>query len=282
MKLLRFGEAGSEKPGLLDSEGTIRDLSSHVEDIAGATLSIESLKRINQIDPSTLPAVEQEIRIGPSVGDVRNFVGVGLNYVDHAKESNFPIPKEPVLFSKAPSCIIGPNDDVMLPMNSEKTDWEVEIVIVIGASISCIDEASALQAVAGYTLCNDVSERAMQHEGTGQWVKGKGCPTFGPLGPWVVTQDECQDAQQLDMYLDVNGTRMQTGNTSNMIFSIPFLVSYVSHYMRLEPGDIITTGTPAGVGMGMDPPLYLKAGDEMKLGIEGLGEQHQSVVSWQC
>lgn len=281
MKLLRFGEAGMEKPGLLDQAGNIRDLSGHIDDIAGEYLSTQSLEKLRQVASDDLPIVAPGTRLGACIGQVKSFICVGLNYTDHAKESNLPIPEEPVLFSKTPSCIVGPNDDVMLPKKSETCDWEVELAIVIGQSVSCVEESEALDAIAGYVICNDVSDRAMQFEGTGQWVKGKSCPTFGPLGPWLVTRDEISDVQQLDMYLDVNGERMQTGNTSKMIFSVAFLVSYISRYMRLEPGYIITTGTPPGVGLGFKPPRYLSAGDRMKLGITGLGEQEQLVIPWQ-
>ncbi len=273
MKLVRYGEAGQERPGLLDADGGIRDLSAHVDDIGRETLLPASLARLAALDPASLPAVDQGVRLGACVGGVRNFMAVGLNFSDHARESGFAIPEEPVLFCKAPSCLCGPDDDIILPPGSQKTDWEVELVIVIGDYISRISAEKALDAVAGYALCNDVSERAMQHEGTGQWVKGKGCPTFGPLGPWLATPDEIPDVMQLDMYLDVNGERMQTGSTKTMIFDIPYIVAYVSDFMALEPGDLITTGTPPGVGMGMDPQRYLKDGDSVELGVSLLGKR---------
>ena len=279
MKLVRFGKAGKEKPGLIDAEGKLRDLSEVVTDIAGDNLSTKMLNRIRKIKPDTLPLVRGAPRLGACVGRVGNFIAVGLNYADHAAESNMPIPKEPILFNKAPSCIVGPNDDVEIPKGSKKTDWEVELAIVIGTRASYVSEADALSHVAGYCLCNDVSERAYQLEGTGQWVKGKGCPTFGPLGPWLVTTDEIKDPQKLGMWLDVNGERMQTGSTSTMIFGVKHLVSYISQFMILDPGDVITTGTPPGVGMGKKPSRFLQAGDTVSLGIDGLGQQAQRVVA---
>ncbi|WP_184718794.1 fumarylacetoacetate hydrolase family protein [Caulobacter sp.] len=281
MKLLRYGPKGSEKPGLLDAQGQIRDLSGHVADITGAQLSPASLKALAAIDPATLPVVEGSPRYGVPVNGVSKFIAVGLNFADHAAESNLPIPEEPVLFTKAVSCLTGPNDNVMIPRGSEKTDWEVELGVVIGSRASYVTEAEALDHVAGYVLINDVSERAFQIERGGTWDKGKGCDTFGPVGPWLVTSDEVGDPQNLGMWLDVNGDRKQDGSSKTMIFPISKLVSYISEFMTLEPGDLITTGTPPGVGMGQKPsPVYLKAGDEIRLGIEKLGEQRQIVVAW--
>ena len=281
MKLLRYGPKGSEKPGLLDADGKIRDLSAHVSDITGAQLSPASLNTLASIDPATLPLVEGAPRYGCPVAGVSKFIAVGLNFADHAAESNLPIPEEPVIFTKAVSCIQGPNDPVMLPKGSLKTDWEVELGVVIGSRARYVTEAEALGYVAGYVLINDVSERAFQIERGGTWDKGKGCDTFGPIGPWLVTSDEVGDPQNLGMWLEVNGQRKQDGSSKTMIFPISKLVSYISEFMTLEPGDLITTGTPPGVGMGQKPePVYLKAGDEMRLGIEKLGEQRQLVVSW--
>jgi 2,4-diketo-3-deoxy-L-fuconate hydrolase len=276
MKLVRFGERGRERPGMIDAEGGMRDLSSMIADLAGENLSQASLRRIAAADLSKLPRVEN-VRLGAPVGNVRNFIAVGLNYADHAAEAGAPIPTEPILFNKAPSCIVGPNDPVLIPRGSLKTDWEVELAIVIGATASCVNERDAAEAIAGYTVCHDVSERAFQLERGGQWMKGKGCPTFGPLGPWLVTPDEAGDVQNLSLWLDVNGERMQTGSTARMIFKVPFLVSYISQYMQLEPGDVITTGTPPGVGMGKKPPRYLRPGERVTLGIERLGTQSQCV-----
>ncbi len=281
MKLVRYGAAGHEKPGLIDSSGQIRDISGVVPDITGSTLSPDSLARLRQVDPNTLPTVPSGQRLGPCVGQVRNFIAIGLNYADHAAETGAPIPAEPIIFNKAPSCIVGPNDDVILPRGSQKTDWEVELAIVIGRRASYVGANEALDYVAGYCVCNDVSEREYQIERGGTWTKGKGCPTFGPLGPWLVTKDEVADPQNLSMWLDVNGERMQTGSTKTMIFNVAKIVSYVSHFMFLEPGDVITTGTPPGVGMGMKPPRYLKAGDVVTLGIESLGEQRQEVLAFE-
>jgi 2-keto-4-pentenoate hydratase/2-oxohepta-3-ene-1,7-dioic acid hydratase in catechol pathway len=280
MKLVRFGKVGSEKPGLVDADGQIRDLSSVVPDIAGPALSRQKLRELAGVNPASLPKVDAGVRLAPCVGNVGNFIAVGLNFADHAAETGADIPKEPILFNKARSCIVGPNDDVMIPRGSEKTDWEVELAIVIGESASYVSEADAMSVVAGFCVCNDVSERAYQIERGGQWMKGKGCPTFGPLGPWLVTPDEVGDVQNLGMWLDVNGKRMQNGSTKTMIFDVKHLVSYISQFMRLEPGDVITTGTPPGVGLGMKPPVFLKAGDVMTLGIEKLGEQRQQVVAY--
>ncbi|MCX5479366.1 fumarylacetoacetate hydrolase family protein [Kaistia geumhonensis] len=280
MKLLRFGAASAEKPGLLDKDGTIRDLSGVVSDITPETLKNGAIAKIAAIDPATLPAVEAGVRLGPIVNGVRNFIAVGLNYVDHAHETGSPIPSEPILFNKAPNCIVGPNDTVIIPKNSQKTDWEVELAIVIGKTASYISEAEAIDHIAGYAVCHDVSERHFQTERGGQWMKGKGSPTFGPLGPWLVTPDEVADVQNLDMFLDLNGTRVQTGNTKTMIFGVAHLVSYISQFLQLDPGDVITTGTPPGVGMGMKPPKFLKDGDQVRLGIAGLGEQQQTFRAW--
>ena len=281
MKLLRFGPKGREKPGILDKSGVIRDLSSVVSDISAETLAAGALAKIRKVKPESLPAVRKGARIGPCVTGVRNFIAIGLNYADHAAETGATIPKEPIIFNKAPNCIVGPNDDVMIPKGSQKTDWEVELAVVIGRGGSYISEKDALGAIAGYALCNDVSEREFQIERGGQWTKGKGCPTFGPLGPWLVTRDEIKDVQNLDMFLDVDGKRMQTGNTRTMVFGVATLVSYVSQFMRLDPGDLITTGTPPGVGMGMKPkPVYLKGGETIHLGIAGLGEQTQTVAKY--
>jgi 2,4-diketo-3-deoxy-L-fuconate hydrolase len=280
MKLVRYGHSGKEKPGLIDGAGRIRALGDIIADIGGDTLSPKVLGRLAKIKPDALPLVRGTPRLGACVADVGNFIAVGLNYADHAAETGAPIPKEPILFNKAPSCIVGPNDDVVIPKSSEKTDWEVELAIVIGSHASYVAENEALDYVAGYCLCHDVSEREFQIERSGQWMKGKGCPTFGPIGPWLVTKDEIADVQKLDMWLDVNGARMQKGSTATMIFTVKKLVSYISHFMILEPGDVITTGTPPGVGMGMKPPRFLKAGDTVSLGIEGLGQQAQRVVAW--
>jgi len=280
MKLLRYGPAGHEKPGLLDASGAIRDLSGQIADITPAQLSSQAIKDLRAIDPQSLPKIDGPQRYGAPVSGTRKFLAIGLNYADHAAESKMPIPPEPILFTKATSCIQGPNDDVMLPRDSVKSDWEVELGVVIGRTARYVEEAEALSYVAGYLTINDLSEREFQLERGTQWDKGKGCDTFGPIGPWLVTSDEVGDPQNLDLWLDVNGRRMQTGNTRTMIFSVANLVSYISRFMTLEPGDIITTGTPPGVGLGMKPPVYLKAGDVIRLGIEKLGEQQQRVVSW--
>jgi 2-keto-4-pentenoate hydratase/2-oxohepta-3-ene-1,7-dioic acid hydratase in catechol pathway len=280
MKLVRFGSPGAEKPGLVDAQGAIRDLSGHVKDITGDTLSPASLDKLRKLDPATLPAAPKGVRLGSPVGNVGNFIAVGLNYIDHAKETGSPIPKEPVLFNKLPNCIVGPNDDVMIPKGSTKRDYEVEIAFVIGTRARYVDEKNALAHIAGYCICNDVSERAFQSERGGQWMKGKSAETFGPLGPWLVTTDEIKNVQNLTMSLDVNGQRRQTGNTETMIFSIAHALHYISQFMVLEPGDVVTTGTPPGVALGMKPPVWLKAGDVMKLSIQGLGEQQSKVVAF--
>ncbi len=278
MKLVRYGEPGREKPGVLDEAGLIRDLSTIVPDIAGATLTPASLDRLRQVAVGSLPLVEGRPRLGPCVGTVGKFVCVGLNYSDHARETGMPIPTEPILFMKATSAITGPDDGILIPRGSTKTDWEVELGVVIGAPAKYVTEANALSHVAGYCVVNDLSERAFQLEGTGQWVKGKSADTFGPIGPWLVTADEVDDPQNLDLWLDVDGRRYQQGNTRTMVFGVAHLVSYISRFMSLQPGDIISTGTPPGVGLGLKPPVYLRAGQEVRLGIGGLGEQRQTVM----
>jgi ureidoglycolate lyase len=280
MKLLRYGPKGQEKPGLLDAEGQIRDLSKVVDDITGATLTEASLAKLRAVDVATLPVVDGNPRIGPCVGRIGKFVCIGLNYADHAAESNLPVPTEPVIFNKWTSAICGPNDDIEIPRNSVKTDWEVELGVVIGKEAKYVDEASALDYVAGYCVINDVSEREWQLEHGTQWDKGKGFDTFGPVGPWVVTKDEVADPQKLDLWLEVDGKRYQNGNTKTMVFTVAQLVAYLSKVMSLQPGDVISTGTPPGVGMGVKPnAVYLKAGQTMKLGIQGLGEQTQKTVA---
>lgn len=280
MRLLRYGPMGQEKPGLLDSTGNIRDLSDYLADIDADALAPDALGALRKIDPSTLPRVPEGQRYGPPVRGTRQFVAVGLNYSDHAAESSMAIPVEPILFTKGVSCIQGPDDDVRKPRNAIKLDWEVELGIVIGTRASYVSEAEAADYVAGYVVCDDVSERHFQLERSGSWDKGKGCETFGPVGPWLVTKDEVGDVQALDMWLDVNSRRMQTGNTSTMIFGCARLVSYISEFMVLLPGDIITTGTPPGVGMGMKPPVFLNEGDIVELGIEKLGSQRHQIVGW--
>jgi 2-keto-4-pentenoate hydratase/2-oxohepta-3-ene-1,7-dioic acid hydratase in catechol pathway len=281
MKLLRYGPAGREKPGLLDADGKIRDLSGQIADVDGQALSSETLGRLAKLDPATLPIVDGSPRLGCPVGSVSKFVAVGLNYADHAAEANMPLPSEPIIFFKATSCIVGPNDDVILPPGSTKGDWEIELGIVIGCTARYVEEREALDYIAGYCLVNDVSEREYQLERGGTWDKGKGFDTFGPVGPVLVTADELRSPQSLEMWLDVNDQRMQTGSTKTMIFGVATLVSYISRIMTLFPGDIITTGTPPGVGMGKKPaPIYLKPGDVMTLGIEGLGTQRQHVRAW--
>jgi 2-keto-4-pentenoate hydratase/2-oxohepta-3-ene-1,7-dioic acid hydratase in catechol pathway len=278
MKLVRFGAPGAEKPGLVDGDGVVRDLSAHVKDITGDVLGRTGLEKLRKIDVKSLPAAPKGVRLGPPVAQVSNFIAVGLNYADHAKETGSPIPKEPILFNKLSNTIVGPNDDVMIPKGSLKLDYEVEIAFVIGTRARYVDEKNALSHVAGYCICNDVSERHFQSERGGQWMKGKCAETFGPLGPWLVTPDEIDNVQNLAMSLDVNGERRQTGNTNTMIFGIQHLVHYISQFMVLEPGDVVTTGTPPGVALGMKPPKWLQAGDVMTLRIEGLGEQRQTVV----
>jgi 2-keto-4-pentenoate hydratase/2-oxohepta-3-ene-1,7-dioic acid hydratase in catechol pathway len=280
MKLLRYGRVDGERPGMLDVKGAIRDLSRVVSDIAGTALLPESLDKLRRIDPETLPIVDDAPRLGACVGAVGKFICIGLNYSDHAAESGMPVPKEPVIFMKATSAIVGPHDNVVMPRGSEKTDWEVELGVVIGEEAKYVEEKDALSHVAGYCVVNDLSERALQLEGTGQWVKGKSADTFGPIGPWLVTTDEIRDPQNLHIWLEVDGHRYQNGSTKTMIFGVAQLVSYVSRFMSLQPGDIISTGTPPGVGLGQKPPTYLKAGNVIRLGIEGLGEQRQTVGAY--
>jgi 2-keto-4-pentenoate hydratase/2-oxohepta-3-ene-1,7-dioic acid hydratase in catechol pathway len=279
MKLLRYGPKGQEKPGMLDAAGTIRDLSGVVKDIDGTTIGADGLAKLAGLDPKTLPAVAGNPRLGPCVGHVGKFICIGLNYADHAAESGMAVPPEPVIFMKCTSAICGPNDDVEIPRNSEKTDWEVELGVVIGKHTKYVDEKDAMDHVAGYCVINDVSERAFQAERAGQWTKGKSHDTFGPTGPWLVTKDEIADPQNLKMWLEVDGHRYQDGSTKTMVYKVAHLVSYLSQFMSLQPGDIISTGTPPGVGMGVKPnPVYLKPGQTMRLGIEGLGEQTQKTV----
>ncbi len=280
MKLVRFGRAGREKPGLIDADGMLRDLSAIVDDIGPGQLSDKALARLSRIKPATLPLVRGKPRLGVPLNGVGKLVAIGLNYADHAAESNMPIPKEPIVFMKAITSLNGPNDDVMMPKEATKVDWEVELGVVIGTKAQYVSERQALSHVAGYCIVNDVSERAFQTERGGTWDKGKGCDTFAPVGPWLVTRDEVPNPQRLGLWLDVNGERCQTGNTKTMIFSVAKIISYVSRFMTLMPGDIIATGTPPGVGMGMKPPRFLAAGDEMHLGIDGLGEQRQNVVRY--
>ncbi|WP_230483806.1 fumarylacetoacetate hydrolase family protein [Sphingomonas sp. Leaf21] len=279
MKLCRYGQKGMEKPGLIDAHGRIRDLSGVIDDVTPATVTPEALGRLRNIDPETLPLVEGEPRYGVPVAGIGKFIAIGLNYADHAAESGLPVPPEPIFFTKAISCLTGPNDPVMIPKDAEKTDWEVELGVVIGKTCRYVEQADALDHVAGYVLANDVSERAYQKELGSQWDKGKGCDTFGPVGPWLVTPDEVGDCQELDMFLDVNGRRMQTGNTRTMIFPVAECIAYVSRFITLHPGDLLITGTPPGVGEGQKPDkIFLKAGDTMHLGIAKLGEQRQTCV----
>ena len=281
MKLIRYGAVGAEQPGLLDDKGRIHALASVIDDFTAESLAPAKLRELAKLSPDTLPIVPGTPRLGTPYRGAGKFIAVGLNFSDHAAESGLAVPTEPVIFSKTTSCIVGPNDDIMLPRDSEKTDWEVELGVVIGRTARYVSEQEALEHVAGYCVVNDVSERAYQLERGGTWDKGKGCDTFGPIGPYLVTADEVGDPQLLDMWLDVNGKRMQTGNTRTMIFPVRTLVSYISHFMTLNPGDLITTGTPPGVGMGKKPvPIYLKAGDVVELGISKLGSQRQGVVAW--
>lgn len=278
MKLLRYGAVGKEKPGLLDSTGAIRDLSGVVPDIAGNVLLPESITRLRQLDPQSLPRVDGTPRIGACVGRVGKFIAIGLNYSDHAAESGMAVPKEPIVFMKATSCIVGPNDDLEIPRGSQKTDWEVELGVVIGKPAKYVSEQDAMSHVAGYCVVHDVSERTFQLEGTGQWTKGKSADTFGPIGPWLVTADEVTNCGDLNLWLEVDGQRYQDGTTKTLIFGVQYLVSYLSRFMSLQPGDIISTGTPPGVGHGKKPPVYLREGNVVRLGVEGLGEQQQRVV----
>jgi 2-keto-4-pentenoate hydratase/2-oxohepta-3-ene-1,7-dioic acid hydratase in catechol pathway len=279
LKLVRFGRKGKEKPGVIDKNGVVRDVSSLVPDYTPETISPSLLRTLKKADLSALPAAPKSARLGAPLARTGHFIAIGLNYADHAAETGAPIPKEPIIFSKAPNCLSGPNDDVLMPKGSKKLDWEVELAVIIGKRCDYVEEKDALGHVLGYALCNDVSEREFQAERGGQWMKGKSGPTFGPLGPWIATADEIKDPQKLDMFLDVNGKRMQTGNSSTMIFTVAQIVSYLSQFMVLDPGDVITTGTPPGVGLGMKPPVFLKNGDAIHLGIAGLGEQRQKVVA---
>ena len=279
MKLLRYGPKGAEKPGLLDADGVIRDLSGVVSDISGSVLNAEALAQLAAIDPTSLPQVTADCRLGACVGQVGKFICIGLNYSDHAAESGMEVPPEPVIFMKATSSINGPSDPIIKPQGSTKLDWEVELAVVIGEHLAYADEAEAARGIAGYCVCNDVSERAFQIERQGQWSKGKGCDSFGPIGPWLVTADEVNDPENLHMWLEVNGHRYQNGSTATMVYKPAFIVSYVSQFMSLQPGDVISTGTPPGVGLGQNPPVYLNVGDRIDLGIEGLGTQHQIVVA---
>lgn len=279
MKLLRYGAPGAEKPGLLDQDGALRDLSGVISDVAGEALSDESLAKLRDLDPATLPLVDGDPRLGPCVGQVGKFICIGLNYADHAAESGMALPEEPVIFFKATSAICGPNDDVEIPRTSVKSDWEVELGVVIGKHTKYVNKEDALDHVAGYCVVNDLSERDFQLHRSGQWVKGKSCDTFGPIGPWLVTRDEVADPQDLAMYLEVNGHRYQDGSTKTMHFDVATVISHLSQFMSLQPGDVISTGTPPGVGMGQTPETYLKPGDKMELGIAGLGVQKQNVVA---
>jgi len=279
MKLLRYGPAGQEKPGIMDNDGNIRSLADHISDIDGSTITDETIATLSQLDTSDLPLVDEDVRLGPCVGSVGKFLCIGLNYSDHAAESGMSVPPEPEMFTKATSAICGPDDDIIKPRNSDKLDWEVELAIVIGKHTSYVSEEEAADHIAGYCVCNDVSERAFQLEKGSQWDKGKGCDTFGPIGPWLVTRDEVEDPLNLDMWLEVNGHRYQDGNTRTMVFGPAFIVSYLSQFMSLQPGDVISSGTPPGVGLGQKPPVYLAVGDKIRLGISGLGEQNQTVVA---
>lgn len=278
MKLLRYGKKGHERPGMLDADGKIRDLSSYVDDIAQSALSEESLEKLRQLNPESLPLVEGNPRLGPCVGQVGKFVCIGVNYSDHAAEAGLEVPSEPVVFFKATSAINGPNDPVEIPRNSKAMDWEVELGVVIGKEAKYIEPREALDYVAGYCVVNDLSERDFQMHRSGQWVKGKSADTFGPIGPWLVTRDEVPDPQKLSLFLEVDGHRYQDGNTSTMVFGVAYIVAYLSQFMSLQPGDVISTGTPPGVGLGQQPPVYLKSGDTIHLGVEGLGQQTQPVI----
>ncbi|WP_440903762.1 fumarylacetoacetate hydrolase family protein [Catenovulum sp. SX2] len=281
MKLIRFGQVGEEKAGLVDDQEQIRDCSAHVEDYDRAFFDNAGLAKLAQLDINSLPVVADDVRIAPPVAQVGKFICVGLNYADHAAESGMDVPSEPVLFMKATSAVVGPNDTVLLPPNSEKSDWEVELGIIIGKEARYVDEADAMDYVAGFCVVNDLSERAYQLEQQGQWCKGKGCDTFGPIGPYLVTPDEVADYNNLSIWLELNGEKVQNGNTNTMVYQVPFLVHYISQFMSLQPGDVISTGTPPGVGLGMNPPRYLKEGDVMRLGIDGLGIQQQITKRYQ-
>ena len=279
MKLVRYGDAGAEKPGLIDAQGNIRDLSGQIPDLAGAALAPGALAELAAIDPASLPLVAGNPRLGPCVAGTGKFICIGLNYSDHAAETGAKVPDEPIIFMKATSAICGPNDPILIPRGSEKTDWEVELAVIIGKHAKYVTEAEAMDHVAGYAVANDVSERAFQTERSGQWTKGKSCDNFGQLGPWLVTKDEVADPQNLKMWLTVNGERLQDGSTATMVFGVAHLVSYLSQFMSLHPGDVIATGTPPGVGLGQKPPRYLKPGDVVELGVEGLGQQRQDVLA---
>lgn len=279
MKLLRYGPAGHEKPGLMDNDGNIRSLADHVSDIDGSMISDETVATLNQLDTNDLPIVDNDVRLGPCVGNVGKFLCIGLNYSDHAAESGMSVPPEPEMFTKATSAVCGPDDDIVKPLNSDKLDWEVELAIIIGKHTSYVSEEEAADHIAGYCVCNDVSERTFQLEKGSQWDKGKGCDTFGPIGPWLVTRDEVENPLDLNMWLEVNGHRYQDGNTRTMVFGPAFIVSYLSQFMSLQPGDVISSGTPPGVGLGQKPPVYLAVGDKIKLGIDGLGTQSQVVAA---
>jgi 2-keto-4-pentenoate hydratase/2-oxohepta-3-ene-1,7-dioic acid hydratase in catechol pathway len=278
MKLVRFGAAGDEKPGVIDEHGNLRDLSAYIEDITAQNLSDEKLSELSKINLNTLPIMDKSTRLGPCVSGVGKFICIGLNYADHAKEAGMEVPLEPVIFMKATSAICGPTDPILLPRGSVKTDWEVELAVVIGKKAKYVELEDAMSYVAGYAASNDISERTYQLEGSGHWTKGKSCDSFGPLGPYLVTKDEIPDPQNLSMWLSVNGQKMQDGSTSTMVYGVAFLVHYISQFMSLMPGDIISTGTPPGVGLGMTPPIYLKPGDIVTLGVEGLGEHNQTVI----
>jgi len=282
MKLVRFGKSGAEKPGIVDADGIVRDLSAHVTDFAGAALNPRNLAKLKKIDPKSLPAVRKGTRLGSCVARPGNFIAVGLNFADHAAETGAAIPAEPILFNKAPNCVQGPDDTIVIPKGSKKTDWEVELAVVIGRTALHVEEKDALGYIAGYCICNDISEREFQAERGGQWMKGKSAPTFGPIGPWLVTPDEIKDPQDLAMWLELNGKKVQNGSSKTMIFGVAHLIAYISRFMQLDPGDVITTGTPPGVGLGMKPPKFLKAGDTMRVGIAGLGEQTQKVVAFEA
>ena len=278
MRLLRYCQKGQEKPGILDADGNLCDLSEHLDDINPEAITPASLERLRTIDPASLPLVTGDFRLAPCITGTGKFMCIGLNYLDHAAEAGMDVPTEPILFMKATSAISGANDDIIIPRGSEKTDWEVELGVIIGQAGKYITKENAMDHVAGYCIVNDISERAYQLEGTGQWVKGKSCDSFGPIGPWLVTRDEIDDPQNLSLWLEVNQLRVQDGNTRTMVFGVASVVSYLSHFMSLQPGDTISTGTPPGVGMGLTPPTYLKAGDKVRLGIEGLGVQNQLCV----
>lgn len=280
MRLVRFGPKGSEKPGLLDAAHGLRDLSGHIADFSGDALHPDSLAKLKALDPASLPVVDKNTRLGAPVADVRNYIAIGLNYADHAEEAGLRVPREPVIFTKIASCINGPNDDVIMPKDSQKLDWEVELAFVVSQRAHHVPEENAMDYIAGFMVANDVSERHFQTERSGQWVKGKSSETFGPIGPWLVTADEISDIENLGLWLEVNGERMQTGNTATMVFKVPHILSYVTRFMILEPGDVIATGTPPGVALGMEEPRWLQVGDEVTLGIDTLGAQKQKIVAF--